>query len=63
MIDWLVAQAIKMAVSMIVAWLQKNGYTDAAEALSAKAAHEIVQEVKDMKSYPDYNIKKNEPFS
>lgn len=54
MLDWLLAQAINLAVSVIISWLQHKGYTDAAQALGAKEAHEIIQDVKDAKTFPEF---------
>ena len=62
---WLVTFLLKYAVPLLITWLQKEGYMDAAEALLAKGATWTAREVKDLKTYPKYpgDDKKDPPVN
>lgn len=63
MVDWLLAQALKIALSSVVTWLQKKGYFDAAEALGAKEAHEVIQDIKNTQVVADYPTGRNGQYA
>lgn len=56
---WLVAALLKYVLPLVIAWLRKEGFIDAAEAICIKGAVAVVQEVKDLKTYPEYPTGRN----
>lgn len=51
---WLLTLLLKYALPLLITWLQKEGYIDAAEALIAKGGAWTIAEVKTLKTYPQY---------
>ena len=51
---WLLAILLKYALPTVINWLRKEGYLDAVEALLAKGALAIVNDVRNLKIDPSY---------
>lgn len=51
---WLLTFLLQRVAPLIIEWLRKEGYIDAAEALVAKGAVWTVDEVKSLKAYREY---------
>lgn len=52
----------RAAFSLLISVLQKTGVLNNVEAGAAKAEHAFVGTVEHLKTYQDYDIRKNEPF-
>lgn len=61
---WLLTLLLKYALPIVIDWLRKSGHVSAAEALVAKGAAAVYNEVKDLKTYPEFPdpSKRNRPF-
>jgi len=51
---WLSVVLWKLVLPVVISWLQKEGYVNAAEALAAKGTVALVNEVKSLKTYDQY---------
>ena len=49
--SWLLPILLKYVLPIVIQWLQKEGYINAAESLAAKGAVDIYKEVKSIKVY------------
>lgn len=56
---WLIALLLRYVLPIVITWLQKEGFLNAGEALAAKGATAVFNEVKDLKTYPVYSTGKN----
>lgn len=55
----ILAALIRYGVPLLIELLKKWGFFDAAEALAAKTAVEIVVDIKNTKTYQEYPLGKN----
>lgn len=51
---WASFTLFKLVLPQVISWLQHEGYLNAAEGLAAKSYVEIKQDLKDIKTYPEY---------
>lgn len=52
-----------IVIELIIALLQKTGLVTWAGAVAAKGIVSATQHIEKLKTYPSYNIRKNDPFN
>lgn len=50
---WLLSLLLKVVLPLIISWLQKEGYVNAAEALVARGVDALAADLKIQRKYPD----------